>query len=87
LARTGRGLDDLANEFELSPQTVRNWVKQSELDAGARSDGLTSEERAELGRLRKENKRLALENDILSKAAAHSIGQRNTSLSLSAGVL
>jgi len=70
LARTGRRLDDLAEEFELSEQTVRNWVKQADLDAGARSDGLTSEERAELSRLRKENRRLTLENDILSKAAA-----------------
>jgi transposase len=70
LARTGRRLDDLAEEFELSEQTVRNWVKQADLDAGARSDGLTSEERSELSRLRKENRRLALENDILSKAAA-----------------
>ena len=78
LARAGRGLDDLAEEFELSPQTVRNWVKQSDLDAGARTDGLTSEERAELSRLRKENKRLALENDILSKAAAWFARETNT---------
>jgi transposase len=70
LARAGRRLDELAEEFELSPQTVRNWVKQVELDSGRRTDGLTSEERAELSRLRKENKRLTLENDILSKAAA-----------------
>ena len=70
LARTGRRLDDLANEFGLARQTVRNWIKQAELDTGVRGDGLTSEERAELSRLRKENKRLALENDILSKAAA-----------------
>lgn len=70
LARTGRSQDDLAHEFGLARQTVRNWVKQADVDAGVRSDGLTSEERAELSRLRKENKRLALENDILSKAAA-----------------
>lgn len=70
LARAGRRLDDLASEFGLARQTVRNWIKQAELDTGVRGDGLTSEERAELSRLRKENKRLALENDILSKAAA-----------------
>ena len=70
LAHTGRKLDDLADEFSLSRQTVRNWVKQADVDVGRRSDGLTTEERAELSRLRKENKRLALENDILSKAAA-----------------
>lgn len=70
LARTGRSLDDLAHEFSLARQTVRNWVKQSDLDAGVRSDGLTSEERAELSRLRRECKRLTVENEILSKAAA-----------------
>lgn len=70
LARTGRKLDDLAHEFGLARQTVRNWVKQAELDAGVRSDGLTTEERAELSRLRRDNKRLTIENEILSKAAA-----------------
>lgn len=70
LARTGRALDDLAHEFGLARQTVRNWVKQAELDAGVRSDGLTSEERDELARLRRECKRLTIENEILSKAAA-----------------
>src|SRR5579864_2882950 len=39
LARTGRNLDELAHEFDLARQTVRNWVKQADLDAGARSDG------------------------------------------------
>jgi transposase len=70
LARAGRPLDDLAHEFGLARQTVRNWVKQADLDAGRRSDGLTSEERAELSRLRRENKRLTIENEILGKAAA-----------------
>lgn len=70
LAGTGRNLDDLAREFELSRQTVRNWVKQADLDGGRRSDGLTSEERLELSRLRRECKRLNIENEILSKAAA-----------------
>jgi transposase len=70
LARTGRRLDDLADEFGLARQTVRNWVKQADVDSGVRSDGLTSEERAELSRLRRENKRLTVENEILSKAAA-----------------
>jgi len=70
LARTGRKLDDLADEFGLARQTVRNWVKQADLDTGRRSDGLTTEERAELSKLRRENKRLTIENEILSKAAA-----------------
>lgn len=70
LARVGRRIEDLAHEFELAPQTVRNWIKQDDLDAGVRSDGLTTEERAELSRLRRDNKRLTIENEILSKAAA-----------------
>lgn len=70
LARSGRRLDDLAVEFQLARQTVRNWVKQADLDAGARTDGLTTEERKELSKLRRENKRLTIENEILSKAAA-----------------
>lgn len=70
LARSGRRLDDLASEFQLAPQTVRNWVKQADLDAGVRKDGLTTEERVEFSRLRREVKRLTIENEILSKAAA-----------------
>ena len=70
LAQSGRQLDELAREFSLAPQTVRNWVKQRELDAGTRSDGLTTEERAELSKLKREVKRLTIENEILSKAAA-----------------
>jgi transposase len=70
LARAGRRLDELAREFSLAPQTVRNWCKQDQLDAGTRTDGLTSEERLEVSKLRREVKRLTIENEILSKAAA-----------------
>jgi transposase len=70
LARSGRHPDDLATEFGLARQTVRNWIKQSDLDSGRRNDGLTSEERVELSRLRRENKQLKIEREILSKAAA-----------------
>lgn len=70
LAQNGRRLDELAHEFSLAPQTVRNWIKQHGLDAGTRSDGLTTEERAEFAKLKRENKRLTIENEILSKAAA-----------------
>lgn len=69
LARNGRSLNSLAEEFQVGRQTVRNWVKQSEIDTGLR-DGLTSEERAEVSRLKREVKRLTVENEILSKAAA-----------------
>jgi transposase len=69
LARPGRGFDELAREFSLAPQTVRNWCKQDKLDARSRTDGLTSEERLEVSKLRREVKRLTIENEILSKAA------------------
>lgn len=70
LLRTGRRRDELAVEFEIAPQTIRNWEKQADLDAGGRSDGLTSEERVEVSKLRRDVKRLTIENEILSKAAA-----------------
>lgn len=70
LARAGRTADELAKEFEPTAQTIRNWIKQSELDHGQRQDGLSSDEKAELTRLRKEIKQLRLEREILKKAAA-----------------
>jgi transposase len=60
----------LAAEFEPSAQAIRNWVKQAGLDEGTRTDGLKTEEREELARLRRENARLKEEREILSKAAA-----------------
>ena len=70
LVRSGRKAEELAKEFEPTAQCIRNWIKQDELDRGQRQDGLTSEEKAELIRLRKENKQLKLEREILAKAAA-----------------
>ena len=70
LVRSGRSPKALAKEFEPSEQTIRNWVKQAELDTGQRTDGLTTEERAELRQLRRENRQLKLEREILKKAAA-----------------
>jgi transposase len=70
LAPSGRSVKELARQYEPSEQTIRNWVKQAELNDGSRSDGLTSDERQELGRLRRENARLKEEREILSKAAA-----------------
>ena len=70
LVRTGRTPEQLAAEFEPSAQAIRNWVKQAELDEGTRTDGLKTEEREELARLRRENARLKEEREILSKAAA-----------------
>jgi transposase len=70
LARAGRSPEALAREFEPSAQTIRNWIEQADRDAGRRTDGLTTDERAEITRLRRENRQLKLERDILSKAAA-----------------
>ena len=70
LVRAGRTPDELAREFEPSAHSIRNWVKQADLDEGVRADGLTTEERAEMKRLRRELKRVQLERDILAKAAA-----------------
>ncbi len=70
LARTGRSVEDLAREFEPCAATIRGWVKQADRDGGHRADGLSSEERDELRRLRRENRQLRQERDILAKAAA-----------------
>ncbi len=70
LVRAGRTVASLAKEFKVSDQTIRNWIRQADLDSGRRSDGLTTEEKQELTRLRKENARLREERDILEKAAA-----------------
>lgn len=70
LVRAGRSPDNLAKEFEPSAQTIRNWVAQDDRDAGRRSDGLTSAERDELLKLRRENQRLRQQRDILSRATA-----------------
>ena len=70
LVQSGRTPEQLAQEYEPSAGAIRNWVAQQERDAGEREDGLSSDERRELGRLRRENKRLRIERDILKKAAA-----------------
>jgi transposase len=67
---SGRSIPQIAGELGVSPQSLRNWVRQTALDSGERRDGLTSDEREELRRLRRENKRLAQEREILKAAAA-----------------
>ena len=69
LARAGHSPGSLAREFAPSEQTIRNWVKRAELDDGERSDGLTTEARKELLRLKRDNQRLKIERDILKRAA------------------
>ena len=70
LVRSGRSPEELAREFEPSAGAIRNWVRQADLDEGRRSDGLTTEEKDELRRLKRENRQLRMERDILKKAAA-----------------
>ena len=70
LVRSGRDPEDLAREFEPTAQSIRNWVAQAGRDAGQRHDGLTTDEREELRKLRREVKMLREERVILKKAAA-----------------
>ena len=70
LVRAGRSPEELSREFEPSAQTIHNWVQRADLDEGRRTDGLPTPERDELRRLRRENKQLRVEREILSKAAA-----------------
>ena len=70
LARLGeKPITRLAHDLGVSDQTLRNWVERADIDEGRR-DGLTTEERAEMVRLRRANRVLEMENEILKRAAA-----------------
>src|SRR5690606_35334879 len=70
MVRAGRTPEELTRELEPSSQAIRNWVRQADRDEDRRDDGLTSSEREELARLRRENRVLREEREILKKAAA-----------------
>lgn len=70
LARLGRSHQELSAEFGPHSTTILKWVTQADRDQGRRCDGLKTEERDELRRLRRENKQLKLEREILAKATA-----------------
>ena len=73
LVRAGRSPEDLSREFEPTARSISVWVAQADKQEGRREekvDGLSVAERDELARLRRENKQLRLERDILSRAAA-----------------
>ena len=71
LARTsGKPHAQIARELGMTGETLRLWLKQADLDEGKRSDGLTSDEQEELRQLRRENRILREEREILKKAAA-----------------
>jgi transposase len=73
---SGRSISQIAQELGISGTSLRNWVKQAQIDQGER-EGLTTEEREELRRLRRENRVLKQERDFLKKAAVDSTGERN----------
>ena len=72
LCRVGdRSIAQVATDLDLTETALREWVKRAAIDAGnGPPDALTTDERAELARLRRENKRLQMEREILKKAAA-----------------
>jgi transposase len=70
LVRAGRKASELEREFGVTSWSIGRWVAQANRDAGCGDGGLTTAERQELARLRRENRQLKLEREILSKAAA-----------------
>lgn len=85
LVRAGRSVKELAGEFEPSEQTIRNWLAQADADGGRRKDLLTSAEREELVKLRRENKQLKTEREILAKATAWFAREADTKPKRSSG--
>jgi transposase len=78
LMRSGRSPRELAEGLGVSEQTLRNWRRQDQVDRHERDDGLTSDEREELARLRRENLRLRQERDLLKRAAAFFAAENET---------
>jgi transposase len=71
LCRRGdRSVGQIARDFDLTETAVREWLRQAERDAGTRTDGLTTSEKDELAALRRENRRLREDVDILKRATA-----------------
>jgi transposase len=77
LVHAGRSPEELSREFEPTAQSIRNWLARSERNAGRGDGGLTTAEREELSRLRRENRQLRLEREMLSKAAARFARETN----------
>lgn len=69
--KTGKNANQIAHELDLTATAVRAWIKQADVDAGKGQNGeLTTTEREELARLRRENRALQMEREILKKATA-----------------
>ena len=77
LRSSGRPVPQLAAELGVSPQSLRNWAKRGDVEASLK-EGLSSDEREELRRLRREVKVLAEEREILKKAAAFFVRENGT---------
>src|ERR687887_898644 len=75
MLRAGRSPRELAEALGVSEQTLRNWRRQDQVDRHERDDGLTTDERDELRRLRRENARLKQERDLLKRAAMAGLGR------------
>ena len=72
LARTGdKPVAALAKDLGISESCLRNWMARADADDGGRTDRLTSAEKKELAELRKRNRQLEMENEILKRAAAY----------------
>ena len=72
LARLGeQPIAAIAKDLRISESCLRNWIAQADADEGDTSERLTSKERAELAELRKDKRRLEVENEILKRAAAY----------------
>lgn len=71
VARRGDlSINEVAADFDVSPESVRRWMRQADVDAGIR-DGLTTAEQSEIVQLRRDKRRLEMENEILRRAAAY----------------
>ena len=71
LCRRGdRSVGQVARDFDLTETAVREWVKQADIDDGTRSDGLTTAEREELAKLRRDNRQLREDVEVLKRATA-----------------
>ena len=75
--RREKSIAEIAHDLGIAESCLRRWLKQDDIDAG-RAEGLSTDERAELVRLRRENRELRRANAILKSASVNSTGQRNT---------
>jgi transposase len=85
LAQRAKPIAVLAKELRISESCLRNWMAQADADAGARPDRLTSAKKKELAELRRRNRSLEMENDILKRAAAYFARENVSQSSVSAG--